>query len=165
MSEKVVETVGMGELKVSRGPSAILMAHGLGSCVGLCAYDPVARVGGLLHLMLPDSNDSVASDGNHARYANTGIVALMKEMEIKGARPDRIWFKAAGGACILLSPSASDKFRIGERNVKAVEEELTKYGTKLIAKDLGGNFGRTLEMHLDTGRVIVKAFGRGTTEL
>ncbi len=142
-------TVGIGEAVVD-GPGARLAALGLGSCVGLTAWDPVTRIGGLAHFMLP----SGAGAGQPAKYVDTGLPWFLKALADAGGLPRRAQFKAAGGAAMFLGVSAS--LEVGRRNVAAVEAAMAAVGLRLTARDLGGAIGRSIELDLQTGRLSVR---------
>lgn len=152
MSEENV-IVGLGELRVSQDPAVILVAYGLGSCVGVSAYDPVIRVGGLLHCLLPESNGS--RNDKPAKFVDTGIPFLLKELEQMGAVRRRIVLKMAGGARMLKLSGPNHLFDIGARNVAKAMEILKREGLRLAAADTGGTTGRTVRMSIDTGRVMI----------
>ncbi|MHC1610228.1 MAG: chemotaxis protein CheD [Candidatus Methanospirareceae archaeon] len=142
--------VGMGEMKVAHNP-CLLIITGLGSCIGLALHDRYAKVGGMAHIMLPDSK-GVTVEGC-CKYADTAVPSLLKEMSQDNARKDRIVAKVAGGASIF---SAMDTMRIGEKNATAVKEALKREGIKLVAEDTGGNYARTVTLDTCTGELIVK---------
>ena len=146
--------VGLGELHVSRNPAVTLVAYGLGSCVGVSAYDPVIRAGGLLHCLLPESNGS--RHDKPAKFVDTGIPFLLKELEQMGAVRRRIVLKMVGGAKMLKLSGPNHLFDIGVRNVAKVMEILKREGLRLAAADTGGATGRTVRMSIDTGRVMIK---------
>jgi len=149
--------VGLGQLAASGERGAILSALGLGSCIGLSAYDPVARVAGLVHVMLPDS--AIASHaGPPGKYADTAVPALVAALERLGAERARLVCKMAGGAQMFASGGGI--LNIGARNAIAVRAALTGAGLRLKAADTGGNAGRTLEIQVATGEVRVRSVGR-----
>ncbi len=151
--------VGIAELKTARAPVNLASA-GLGSCVGICLYDPVAKVGGLAHVLLPDSNQVRATD-NKAKFADTAVEALVTEMTKLGAARERIIAKLAGGAQMFLLPGASDIMRIGERNVEAARRALAAARIRLVGEDVGGNYGRSIEFDTTTGKVRVRTLEHG----
>lgn len=161
---KTAIAVGIGELYLTDDPNTLLVAHGLGSCVGVTAYDPVRRLAALLHVMLPSSAEA-RNPGPPAKYADTGIPLMLELLQERGADLKRLQLKAAGGSCILLAPGLGDKFRIGERNVQAVQQTLQRLGLRLVSQDLGGQQGRTLEIHTDTGLVTVRTIGQPAREI
>jgi len=152
---------GMAEYQVSNEP-AMLVALGLGSCVGVCMYDSSAKVGGLLHVMLPDSK--LAREGNPpAKFADTGVPLLFNKMRAAGANPIHTVVKIAGGAQMFKVTSSS--MNIGARNVEAVKEALKQLRLRISAEDTGGTKGRTVKLDNSTGRITVKTIGTGEKEL
>lgn len=155
--------VGMADLKVVEFPNA-LTTLGLGSCVGICLYDSTSKVTGMAHIMLPSSK-AIRKNENVAKFADTAIVELLKIMESKGARKNRIYAKIAGGSQMFSFSSASDSMKIGERNAEAVREVLKELNIPLKADDTGGNFGRTIEFFSENGKLIIKTAGKGIKEI
>jgi chemotaxis protein CheD len=157
-------SVGIGQLVVSKGSGDILVAYGLGSCVGVSAYDPLSKAAGLVHVLLPSSDGKTADRGEPARFADTGVDALLKEMQAAGSTLGRLVIKLAGGAAVL-GPGNAEKFKIGERNAEAIKERLKRHGLRVLAEDLGGTKGRTLEMHVLTGKTYVRTAASPASEL
>ncbi len=151
--------VGMADVKVCISPEGITTL-GLGSCVGIALRDPVTKVGGLAHIMLPDSRLS-SNNTNIYKFADTGIAELVKQMKAKGAVPSRIVAKIAGGAQMFSFHNKSEMTRIGEKNVLAVKRKLAEMGIRIIAEDTGLNYGRTVVFFPETGDFIIKAVGKG----
>jgi len=154
MGEKII--IGIGEYKAARNP-AILVTLGLGSCVGVCIRDPHRKIGGMIHVMLPDSgrNKNVKNPG---KYADTGIPLLLEEVRKLGGNLNNLEAKIAGGASMFKSNSSMD---IGRRNVEAVKNMLKKYGIKLLAEDVGGNKARSIEYNISTGALLIRVVGGG----
>lgn len=151
MSEIVV---GIADLKVSNNVKDILVTYALGSCIAVAIYDPVAKVGGLLHYMLPDSNlDTNKARQNPAMFADTGIPVLFKTCYQLGAEKKRIIVKIAGGASIL---DDSGYFRIGEKNIMALRKMFWKNNMLIAKEDTGKNYNRTVRLELAGGVVRVK---------
>lgn len=161
MSELV--KVGMADYKTARNPDS-LISYGLGSCVGIALYDAVNKIGGLAHIMLPDSTQARNAE-NPAKFANTALPLVLGEMIKMGAVRSRVTAKIAGGAQMFTFANATDVMRVGERNVEAVRGLLKKMDIKLIADDTGGNYGRTVELKLDTGIYRVRTIAQGEKEL
>lgn len=151
--------VGMADLKLSRAPDKLTTA-GLGSCIGICIYDQKLKLGGLAHIMLPSSIQAKNSQ-NKAKFADTAIIVVLEEMEKKGAECSRLLAKIAGGAQMFKFAGDSDILKIGERNARAVEENLKKNKIKLLASDTGGNYGRTIVFDPETGNLLVRTIGHG----
>jgi chemotaxis protein CheD len=150
--------VGMADLKVCKCPDA-LTTLGLGSCVGVALYDPVTKVSGLLHCMLPDST-TIRNNSNLAKFADTGIDELIKQMTALGANKNRLVAKIAGGAQMFSMRSANDNLRVGERNAAAAKQKLKELNIRLLAEDCGLNYGRTVEFYSETGDYVIKAVGK-----
>lgn len=161
MSELI--RVGMADYKVGRSPAS-LISYGLGSCIGIALYDSTVKVGGLLHIMLPESSQA-RSNENPAKFADTGIPLMLKEMIALGAVKARITAKIAGGAQMFKFANATDIMRVGERNATAVIGILKSLDIKLVANDTGGNYGRTVELKLDNGIYRIKTIDKGEKEL
>ncbi|RRK01144.1 chemotaxis protein CheD, partial [Opitutaceae bacterium TAV3] len=146
--------IGVGELAVSNNPNVTLSTYALGSCVGLVAYDPVRRGGGILHIMLPQSALSPEKAGQQpAMFADTGVPALFDSLRGIGAERRRLRLYLAGGACVLSGP---DTFKIGERNISATRQMLSVYGCPATDIELGGTINRTLHLEIATGRLTIK---------
>lgn len=155
--------VGMADYKVGRNPDS-LISYGLGSCVGIALFDPIAKIGGLAHIMLPDSTQARSAD-NPAKFADTALPLMLGEIIKLGAIRSRITAKIAGGAQMFTFTNTTDIMRVGERNAEAVRLILKKLELKLIAEDTGGNYGRTVELKLDSGVFRVKTIDKGEKEL
>ena len=150
----------MAEYKAAKAP-ATLITLGLGSCVGVVLYDSFTKVGGLAHIMLPDSNLSSKKDYNPGKFADTAIDALMQEMSKLGASERHIISKIAGGAQMFQIKSENNIMQIGKRNVEAVRTKLSKVNIKIVAEDVEGNYGRTIEFFCESGELTVKTIGHG----
>ena len=135
--------VGMADLKTCKSPE-VLTTLGLGSCVGVAIYDPVSKISGLLHCMLPDSTQ-FRNNSNTAKYADSGIDELISQMVKLGANRARLVAKIAGGAQMFAMKTNNDTLRVGERNVEAVKKKLSELNIRLLAEDCGLNYGRTVE--------------------
>ncbi len=161
MSELI--KVGMADYKVGRNPDS-LISYGLGSCVGIALYDPLSKIGGLAHIMLPDSTQARSAE-NPAKFADTALPLMLDEIIRMGALKSRITAKIAGGAQMFTFANATDVMRVGERNVEAVKLVLRRLDIRIIAEDTGGNYGRTVELKLDTGGYRIKTIDKGEKEL
>ncbi|MFZ5352056.1 MAG: chemotaxis protein CheD [Bacillota bacterium] len=155
--------VGMADLNYTESPG-VLTTLGLGSCVGICLYDTVTKISGMVHIMLPCSNQ-IKNNSNVAKFADTGIVKLLEYMLKIGAKRTKIVSKIAGGAQMFNFNDASDIMRIGARNVVATKEVLDKLNIPLIAEDTGGNYGRTIELYSESGILLIKTIGYGTKQI
>lgn len=151
--------VGMADMNTVQFPGG-LTTLGLGSCVGVCLYDPITKVTGMVHVMLPYSTQ-IKNNSNIAKFADTGIVALVENMVKLGAKRNRILAKIAGGSQMFATSDTNDIMKIGSRNVQATKEMLTKLNIPLMAEDTGGNYGRTIELYSENGSLLVKTIGYG----
>jgi len=151
--------VGMADYKVSTHPAA-LITLGLGSCVGIALYDKDTKVVGLAHIMLPSSKIS-NTVVNVAKFADTAIVNMVDDMVKIGANRNKIVAKLAGGAQMFQFTANSDFVRIGIRNIAASKEALEELKIPILAEDVGGNCGRTIELHSEDGRLMIKTIGFG----
>ena len=135
--------VGMADYKVGRAPST-LISYGLGSCIGISLYDPQRKIGGLLHIMLPDSTQARSSD-NPAKFADTGIPLMINDVI----------------AQMFAFANATDIMKVGTRNAETCKQILKRNGIRVIAEDTGGTYGRTVSIDLNNGSYKVKTIDRG----
>lgn len=149
--------VGIAELKVATQPHR-LITLGLGSCVGLTLYDPVTRVGGLLHIMLPDSTQ-FTNVVKPAKFADLGIPLLISEIRRVGGRVTNLQAKMAGGAQMFSGLNEKFVLNIGERNINMARQTLKGLGIKVMAEEVGGNRGRTMILDTDNGQVFLRTVG------
>jgi len=156
----IIIRVGMADYKAAKSP-AILITLGLGSCVGVVLYDNLTKVGGMAHVMLPDSSLSNQKNFNPGKFADTAIEALIEDMLKFGASRNNIVSKIAGGAQMFKLKADSNIMQIGKRNVEAVRAKLQQLNIKIIAEDVEGNYGRTIEFYCETGELTVKTIGHG----
>ena len=146
--------VGVADMVVSNDPSAELVTYSLGSCLGITVYDPVKKVGGLLHLMLPESRiDAIKAVNAPFMFVDTGVPRLFQGVYNLGAERHRVVIKVAGGAQLLDEKGI---FNIGERNFQALSGLLVRNGYAIHAKNIGGLSSRTLRMDLTTGNITIK---------
>lgn len=150
--------VGMADLKVCTFPDS-LTTLGLGSCVGIALYDKVTKVTGLAHIMLPDST-RITRNSNIAKFADTGIAETVRQMELKGAKRNRLVAKIAGGADMFNLGSSNGSFRVGESNIIAVKQNLAKLGIPILSEDVGLNYGRTVIINSQDGMYTIKSVGK-----
>lgn len=150
--------VGMADLKVGRAPDT-LTTLGLGSCIGLTLYDPVTKVGGLVHYMLPDST-KLRNNTNIAKFGDTGIRELLRQVLASGASQRRLVAKIAGGACMFEMSGNTAMGHVGARNAEEAKKILKELRIPLIAEDTGLNYGRTVELNCENGEYLIKAVGK-----
>lgn len=150
-------------MKVSDDPDVTLATHSLGSCIGVAVYDPVAKVGGLLHYMLPESElDPNKAKTRPLMFADTGIPLLFKACYKLGADKKRMISKVAGGSQIM-DPSGS--FNIGKRNYAALRKIYWRNHVMIDAEDIGGTSNRTMWLDIATGELVLKVSGKGEMRL
>ncbi len=155
--------VGIADMNIVKEPQ-LIRTSGLGSCVGVVIYDPMKKVAGMIHVMLPDSTLGKSTKVNIAKFADTGIPALIEQLEGEGARRFSLRAKIAGGAQMFQFGS-EDTVRIGPRNVAAVKEQLRKFSIPIIAEDTGGSKGRTIEFDPVTTKLNIRTVNEGTKEI
>jgi chemotaxis protein CheD len=153
--------VGVGEIAVARTPD-LLVTSALGSCVGVALWDPFAQQGGLAHVMLPYERES-ASSNLPTRYATHALPALIEELREAGSPSRRLVAKIAGGASMFDSDSAVA--HVGDRNVEEVRRLLGAARIPIRGEDVGGRYARTVELHLDSGTLMVRSYAFGVKEL
>ncbi|MCU0865285.1 MAG: chemotaxis protein CheD [Planctomycetes bacterium] len=150
--------VGVADLGVANEARGQLVTYALGSCIGLSAWDPVTKVGGLLHYMLPQpAEQAVPKDVKPFMYATTGIPLLLRKVVELGGQQSRLVLCAAGGAEILEGAAG---MAIGKRNRTILRKVLWKMGVALAAEDTGGNIARTMHLDLARGEVRLRSRDR-----
>lgn len=155
--------VGVADLGISNDPGHTLVTYALGSCIGIAIYDPLVKVGGLLHYMLPDSSlDPDKAQKNPYMFADTSIPLLFKEAYKLGGEKKRMVIKVAGGSQLL---DDSGQFNIGKRNYMALRKIFWTNGVLIHGEAVGGSTNRTVRLELSTGRVWIKTAGYGEAEL
>lgn len=154
--------VGMGEGVVTTAPN-VIASLGLGSCVAVALYDRQRKIGGLAHIMLPDSN---SANGCHSPYhcADTAITALIKGMRGKGVSLQNVRAKMVGGAQMFADYDVYQA-GIGAQNIVSIKHLLARKRIPVTAEDTGGHYGRSIEFHLDSGKVLVRAIGKEAKEI
>ena len=151
--------VGMADLKTCKAPDGVITL-GLGSCVGIALRDPVLQIGGLVHIMLPDSTAMRANNSVLEKFADTGIEELVRQLVAMGANRNRLVAKIAGGATMFQVQSCNEMMKIGERNVEATIKKLDAMNIKILAQDTGANYGRTVTFFPETGEFHIRAVGK-----
>lgn len=150
--------VGIADLNICKAPD-VITTLGLGSCVGIALFDPMTRVSGLVHIMLPDSTE-IRQNENAAKFADTGIPLLVQKMMASGASRARLVAKIAGGAQMFSFSGNSEMMQIGLRNVNATKRKLQELNIRILAEDTGLNYGRTIEFYPENGDLLIKAVGK-----
>ncbi len=145
-------------MKVSKNPEDVLVTYSLGSCVGVTLYDPLQKIGGLIHCMLPLSKiDPVKAKDNPYMFVDTGLPLLLQTILDLGGEKKRIIAKVAGGA-VLLNDNGT--FRIGERNYIVVRKLLWKNNILISSEDVGGTIPRTMYLYINDGKTIIRSTGK-----
>ena len=146
--------VRVGEVKVGTEKD-VLMAVGLGSCVGIALYDPRERIAGLAHVMLPHPTGSAKRQVPPGRFATTAVEFLIDHMVVTGAERRRLFARLIGGASMFEAVFADDGPQLGQRNTEAAREALQRAGIAIRAEQVGGNHGRTVHFHAEDGRIVI----------
>ena len=154
--------IGLAELKVSRSPDDVLVAFGLGSCLGIGMYDPTLHLGAMLHAVLPINNDGKVE---LSKYVDSGIAMLIDVMVKGGAQKNRLITKMAGGANMLNVSSLSSTFDIGNRNIESARNTFEKMGIKVKSEEVGGKIGRTVRLYITDGRYTIRMMGEQEREI
>ena len=155
--------VGVSDMKASNDPNGTLITYSLGSCIGVAIYDPVARAGGLLHFMLPDSSlDSEKASTRPFMFADTGIPRLFKAVYALGGKKQRMRVFVVGGSQVL---DQKGFFNIGKRNEMAVRKIFHRNNVVIDYQDTGGNSNRTLRLTIASGETRLKVSGEGERRL
>jgi chemotaxis protein CheD len=166
VGEEQAVVIGLGEMRVTDDPGVVLVCYGIGSCIAFTAFDPVSRVSGMAHFVLPDSaqGNSTAAR-NPVRFVDSGIHEMLGQLEAAGALRSRTVFKMAGGAHMVVAPGFASKLNIGERNVESVRATTGSAGIRVRGEDVGGAHGRTVRVFAATGKVTVSTVGGSSYEL
>jgi chemotaxis protein CheD len=150
--------VGMADLKTCKAPDGVTTL-GLGSCVGIAIRDPILKIGGLAHAMLPDST-RIKNNTNAYKFVDTGIDELVAELVKQGASKTRLVAKIAGGAQMFAFNTNNDMLKVGQRNAESVRKVLSGYNIRIVSEDCGANYGRTIEFFPETSELHIKAIGK-----
>jgi chemotaxis protein CheD len=154
----VKHTVGVADMKVSNRLEDVLITYALGSCLGITVFDPIAKVGGLLHVMLPSAEmHQEKARQNPYMFVDTGVPRLFQESYKLGARKERMVVKVAGGAA--AKDDENDSFQIGKNNFLMLRKLFWKNGVLISAQEVGGKDSRTLWIEVATGEVVLKVNG------
>jgi chemotaxis protein CheD len=154
MSQTVV---GIADCQLSSDPETSLVTYALGSCVAVVIHDPVAGVGGLLHILLPDSRlDAAEAARNPFKFADTGIPEMFHRAYRLGAEKQRLRVAVLGGASVM---DEEGFFAVGSKNVLAVRKILWRAGVFIRGEETGGQVSRTVRLDLKTGQVLVRVSG------
>ena len=150
--------MGVAEMKLSSSPDDLIVTHALGSCLGIAVHDPVARIGGLVHVMMPQGNvNPQKAEANPFMFVDTGIPAFFREIYKSGGLKGRLVVKVAGGANV--HDTDNDRFAIGKRNYIVLKKLFWKNSILIDAEDTGGTVARTMYLEIGSGRVWLSTAG------
>ncbi|RIV29365.1 chemotaxis protein CheD [Alicyclobacillaceae bacterium I2511] len=147
--------IGIAEGGTVQAPNR-LRTTGLGSCVGVVLYDPLTCIAGMVHVMLPSAHSCRELHPLHTKYADLAVPWLAEQVSNVGANPHRLVAKIAGGAQMFVYAGGADLMRIGPRNVEAVLQGLEELRIPLVAQDVGGKTGRTIEFDVITQNLWIQ---------
>lgn len=153
----------MADLAICKSPDGVTTL-GLGSCVGIAIRDPLTKIGGLVHVMLPDSK-AIKNNTNIAKFADTGIEELVRLIVQAGAGRSRLEAKIAGGAQMFAFQKNCELISVGDRNAEAAKQKLKEMQIRLLAEDTGKNYGRTVIFFPENGDYIIRAVGKPETKI
>ena len=155
--------VAVADWAVDRG-DAVLVTLGLGSCVAVAVHDAGSGIGGLAHLLLPSVSLS-ADREKPAKFPETGVPYLLERLRELGAAPARLRARLVGGAAMFANLQAPGTVSIGERNVRATRDALSRSGVAVVGEDTGGDYGRSVYFYLESGRVEIRSYAHGVRTL
>lgn len=155
MDSKLV--VGIADMKMAKS-TGMLVTYALGSCIGICLYDPLVKLGALVHIMLPLNME--AGRTHPLKYADTGIRETLRQMTMRGGNKMRITAKIAGGAKMFEMGGNGSLGNIGRRNMESVHIILKQEGIRLLKEDVGGTVARTLLFDVSNGMGCVRSYGK-----
>lgn len=150
-------SVGIADMKITR-QDGVLITHALGSCIGISFYDPVIKLGALLHIMLPEQGNMTGA--NVYKFADSGIRETLRKLAIYGAVKGRLVCKIAGGAKMFEVRGSNSIGNIGERNAQMVKQVLRQEGIRISGEDTGANYARTMLLDVSNGTVKIRTAGR-----
>ncbi len=154
MAKKI--SVGIADMKIARQEGE-LITYALGSCIGVAFYDPMIKLGALLHIMLPEKN---MADSNVFKYADSGVRETLRKLQAFGAMKGRLVCKIAGGAKMFEMKGPGGLGNIGERNAQNVKRALMAEGLRVSSEDTGANYARTMSLDVATGKVSIRSAGK-----
>jgi len=149
--------INVGVAQVKSGSNPTVLRTILGSCVGICIYDRMKKIGGLAHVLLPNDTSNGATP---EKYADTAIPLLVNRLIKEGAKKEFMSAKIAGGASMFKFESNIALGQIGDRNIEETKKILENLGISLLEDDVGGNAGRVIDFFLNDGHLKVKASGK-----
>lgn len=162
MEDKLIE-VNMAAMEISQAPGR-LITRGLGSCLGITLYDPVKKIGGMVHPMLPDI-EKARIKSNPSRFVNSAIRNLIEELDKRGCVRNQLVAKVFGGAHMFGFVTSDSILNVGQKNIEMAQMVFKEMDIKIAVQEIGGSFGRTIELFLETGKVLVKTVSWGEKEV
>ena len=157
--ESTLIEVQMGKMELAQSPER-LITRGLGSCLGITIYDTLKKIGAMVHPMLPDISKSKITS-NPSRFVNSGINLALQELEKKGCFRSRLEVKMFGGAHMFSFINADSALNVGQKNIEMAHAIFKELNIKILVEEVGGTFGRTIELDTDSGKVLVKTVSWG----
>lgn len=155
VTSAIETTLSLGEWAVTNDRDGVLTCLGLGSCVAFVAYDPVTRVGGMAHMVLPDSSQGRPTPRSEAKFVDVAVPLVMNELFAIGAMRARVQVSLLGGAKMLANSRAPEAMSIGARNAVAAQAAVQALGLRVRVEDLGGTQGRTVRLYVRTGEITI----------
>ena len=162
-TEKKKIEVNMGEMKIAKTPD-VLITRGLGSCLGITLYDPIKKIGTMAHAMLPDINRAKAQS-NPNRFVNSVVENMLGELKKENCFKKNLQVKLFGGAHMFSFIAKDNLLNVGEKNIEMAKDVFQKQGMAIVAEELGGSIGRTIELDLESGKVLIKTISIGSREV
>lgn len=150
-------SVGIADMKITR-QEGLLITYALGSCIGISFWDPMIKLGALLHIMLPERGRT--NNDNVFKYADSGIAETLRKLGAYGGTKRRLVCKIAGGAKMFEMKGVGDLGNIGERNIQMVKKIMLSEGLHISGEDIGANYARTMSLDVSTGEVRIKTMGK-----
>lgn len=161
MKDKVV--VQIADMQIAENDD-ILITYALGSCVGISIYDPILKIGALIHIMLPERKDIFKYDKTY-KFADVAIRETLLKLRERGCVISRVECKIAGGANMFKSTNQSAINSIGQSNIASVRKNLNKYEIKILKEDVGEDYARTMSLDLINGEVTIKSSAHGILKM
>ena len=162
MEENLIE-VQMAQMVISQSPS-VLVTKGLGSCLGITFFDPLKKIGAMAHPMLPDFSKA-RSQSNPSRFVNSVITNTLEELKKKGCSPSKLEIKMFGGAHMFSFINTDSVLNVGQKNIEMALAVFKDLGMNILCQEVGGTFGRTIFLNLETGKVLIRTVSWGEKEV
>jgi chemotaxis protein CheD len=162
MEQRAIE-VNMAAMEIAQSP-ARLVTRGLGSCLGITLYDPAKKIGGMVHPLLPDI-EKAKIKSNSSRFVNSAIRSMLAELEKRGSARNQLVAKVFGGAHMFGFITADSILNVGQKNIEVAQATFKELGITVAVQEVAGSFGRTIELNLEDGKVLVKTVSWGEKEV